>query len=632
MTFSLRTHYILYSVLLLTAIILLLAYTSHNVKLSSEKSLDSVDKRRTVQIISSQIRDDIWQTDFTLNVYLFISSPENKTNLLESLNSLITDIDQLARKPWSTQQKRKDILDQLNTKVKSLEKNISTIIDIREHRSKRFPTLSILQNKLYPISTDFITLNTLVLEDASLVNMSAEEARYYNYLTQTLRLWHRMISSFRLFVAYRSESINNPISGMNNALADIHTLFGSLQENLQQLRNLPIPEIFTFQSETFVADLTELSTTWYTSLIVVGEIHTSNDWRKDDKIIQEQLQPISKDIRALLYALDHEIDQSIQQEISSLNHLANNIILNIWLLGFFILLFIITGYFYLKNYVLNPISGVASGLELNTIKTSTMDIPVTSSLEVKTLITAFNELSLSLTNAEAVVRQTDKMSTVGELASCVAHEINNPLNNMSRIVEFAREEIAMNYSDQSSLSNDMKILLNEIDRCAAIVKNLLDFGRLKEPTVQNVSLSDILNESILLLTHKAEDNKVSIETSVAENLPNVIADPSQIHQVFVNLILNAIDFSPANETIKIIIEVFEDDIRCLVIDHGPGVDKLTIEKLFDPFYTSRKGHEGMGLGLSVCYGIIEHHQGKIGARIGDYDGLVVWFSLPIAKI
>ena len=156
MTFSLRTHYILYSVLLLTAIILLLAYTSHNVKLSSEKSLDSVDKRRTVQIISSQIRDDIWQTDFTLNVYLFISSPENKTNLLESLNSLITDIDQLARKPWSTQQKRKDILDQLNTKVKSLEKNISTIIDIREHRSKRFPTLSILQNKLYPISTDFL--------------------------------------------------------------------------------------------------------------------------------------------------------------------------------------------------------------------------------------------------------------------------------------------------------------------------------------------------------------------------------------------------------------------------------------------------------------------------------------------
>jgi len=281
--------------------------------------------------------------------------------------------------------------------------------------------------------------------------------------------------------------------------------------------------------------------------------------------------------------------------------------------------------------VLSPISDVADGLLLQSRDNKLLELPVTGTRELNALVNAFNELSSSLSRAEAVVRHTDKMSTVGELASCVAHEINNPLNNMARITEFIEEEVKASSADEN-IGKDFNILHREMDRCAAIVKNLLEFGKPREPSISRVSLPGLLDESLQLLQHKARDNGITLDKQVSENLPVVNADASQIHQVFVNLILNAIEFSPRGETITIALENQSDgqSVICRVTDHGPGADESMIERLFDPFYTTRKGHEGMGLGLSVCYGIIQHHQGEIGAHAGDKDGLVVWFTLPVA--
>ena len=627
---SLKSHYILSSALLFVAIVVVLTYTSFNVNKSSEQSLINVGDRQVVQQTSAYIRDSIWKTDSSINAYVLASSKKNKDSLQINLENIENSIEKLVLNKWGSIKNHRNLLNELKQEVATMRQHIMTLIDLRENRSKRFPTLSILENTLYPINLEFVTTNSLAISDITLIKMTSDEAEYFALHSSILRLWHRMISSFRLFVAYRTETLNNPVTGMSNEVLDIETLYSGVKENLQKLKNTEKMNTISLENKSATNELIDLSANWYKSFKIVSQIHTSDEWRKDDILIREQIQPRSQKIRALLYNLDLEIDQSFQQEIFSLTDLAAKTIRNIWVLGILTLIFISAGYFYIKKHILNPIHNVAEGLKTQKIENKKIALPDTGTSEVNTLITAFNELSRSLASAEAIVRQTDKMATVGELAACVAHEINNPLNNMSIIVELAREEVSTKLPE-ADLNNDIKILQHEIDRCAAIVKNLLDFGRLKEPSIKQVSITTILDESIQLLNHKASINHITIKSYVPSNIPDIEADPSQIHQVFVNLILNAIDFSPKNETINITIEKQKEKIICNVIDHGKGVDEFVIEKLFDPFYTTRKGHEGMGLGLSVCYGIVQAHQGEIGARSSKNGGLTIWFTLPVSN-
>jgi signal transduction histidine kinase len=628
---SLKSRYVLSATLLVALIVVMLGWGTYSVRNSSQDSLDIVNSRRLAQLASSQIRDGVWETDFYLNAFLLTPSADNKDKLFSGLKELANHIESLADDPWTRTDQRRRLLGHLKLKIKTMQQDMTTLVDIRENREKRFPSLSIIRNQLYPANLEFVTLTSLALEEMPMAQMSAGNAEFYRLLTDTQRIWQRMIASFRLFVAYRSESISNPIPGMSNELDDIDTLYAGITGNLAQLAELKKTANIEIQASDMIDEMSYIAENWYENFKRVSEIHTSREWRRDDAIIKEQLQPLSQEIRRLLYQLDDEIDQSIKLEVKSLTHLAETIIERIWFLGIIILSFIVMGYYYLRNRVLTPISTVANGLLIQSQNNQAMQIPNTSTRELNQLVDAFNQLSDSLAKAEAVVRHTDKMATVGELASCVAHEINNPLNNMARITEFIEEEINTGNVSET-VNKDFSILHREMDRCAGIVRNLLDFGKPREPAISRTSLPELLDESIQLLKHKALDNRIIIDTQIVPELSPVYADPSQIHQVFVNLLLNAIEFSPPGETITVALEQQDEQfVICRVMDHGPGADESKIEHFFDPFYTTRKGHEGMGLGLSVCYGIIQHHQGDIGAHAGEHDGLVVWFTLPVAS-
>jgi len=628
---SLKSRYIISAALLFSLIVLMLTWATLSVRDSSDDSLSNVNNRRLIQLASSQLRDGVWETDFYLNAFLLTPSSKNKGKLIVSIKDLAVNLETLANNQWTHTEERRSLLRQLDHNIQTMHQDITALIDIHEDQEKRFPSLSIIHNNLYPANLEFVTLSSLALEEMPMEHMSSQDADFYRLLAGTQRTWHRMIASFRLFVAYRSETLSNPARGMRNELNDIDMLFSVIKYDLKQLAELKHSGLTSIQTRETVDQMSLIADNWYDNFKVVSQIHTSGEWRKDDVIIREKLQPLSQDIRRLLYKLDNEIDQSIKLEVQSLTYLAESIIERIWMLGIAILFFIVIGYFYLGNRVLAPISNVADGLMIQSQDNKKMQLPNTSTRELNTLVNAFNQLSESLTRAEAVVRHTDKMATVGELASCVAHEINNPLNNMARITEFIEEEITTGNIDDN-LSKDFNILHREMDRCAGIVKNLLDFGKPKEPSIQTTSLTPLLDESIQLLKHKAQDKNITLKKRVSADLPEVNADPSQIHQVFVNLLLNAIEFSPSDETITVTAKKNDDQtVICSVIDHGPGADESKIERFFDPFYTTRQGHEGMGLGLSVCSGIIIHHQGAIGASAGKRGGLVVWFTLPIAN-
>lgn len=625
--YSLRARYILFTILLSTLIFIVLLWASLSVRQSSDTTLENAANRRLVQTTSSQIRDGVWEIDFHTNVYLLTPSEQNRQQLTASLNTLKQNIQMLADNPWSGTPSRKKLVGQLRDGMQSMRSIIGSLIEIRENQEMRFPSLSIIQGKLYPANLEFITLSSLALEEMPIEHMSSNDAEFYRLLADTQRIWQRMIASFRLFVAYRTETIINPRQGMTNEVNDINTLFAGVMNNLLQLQNLQRTDLPGIQGNETIEEMIYIAENWHENFKVVSEIHTSGQWRRDDAIIKNKLQPLSRQIRLRLHDLDHEIDQSVNIDMQSLTLLAESIIHRIWLLGGIILLFLLGGYVYLRKRVLEPISGVADGLLYRGSHNERHPLPYSDSREVNALVVAFNNLSESLEQAQAVVRHTDKMSVVGQLASGVAHEINNPLNNMARLTEFIEDEVVAR-NDNERVQEDFRILHHELDRCAAIVKNLLDFGKPSTPQMKQVNLADIIEESIKLLNHQALAKNISIRTEFSDTDHSVTADPSQIHQVIVNLLLNAIYFSPDGEDIAVSASAQNNGMICRIIDNGPGATEAEIEQFFEPFYTTRSGHEGTGLGLSVSYGIIQHHGGDIGAYSNESGGLTVWFTLP----
>jgi two-component system NtrC family sensor kinase len=248
---------------------------------------------------------------------------------------------------------------------------------------------------------------------------------------------------------------------------------------------------------------------------------------------------------------------------------------------------------------------------------------------------AFNYLTDTLSRAEKereyaenIACQAAKMATVGELAAGVAHEINNPLNNMMSLTEMM-EAMVDRGADPTVLREDLNILRQEGRRCADIVQGLLDLARPKAPVLVPVQMLLLVEESIRLLASKARAATVSISLFSEPQLPDILGDKGQLQQVMVNLLLNAIQESPKGATVQVsLVQGEKKVLKCLVTDQGRGLEQHQISRIFEPFYTTKQDRQGIGLGLSVSYSIIQRHGGEMGAHPAKGKGLVLWFTLP----
>ena len=235
--------------------------------------------------------------------------------------------------------------------------------------------------------------------------------------------------------------------------------------------------------------------------------------------------------------------------------------------------------------------------------------------------------------SRAFVRSA-KLASIGELTTGLAHEINNPL----AIISAEQTNIADIISDRESTSTDFEQALesvnrckNQVRRCGAITQKLLQFGRSKESHVEPIELSPQLREITSLMERQASLRNVTINLNIDDDLPFVLADPIEIEQVVVNLINNSMDAMPSGGEISIRTIQDVDQVFLEVADTGTGIPSEVIDRVFEPFYTTKPVGQGTGLGLSVCYGIVRSWGGeiKITSRMGK--GTAVRLILLIQK-
>jgi two-component system NtrC family sensor kinase len=279
-------------------------------------------------------------------------------------------------------------------------------------------------------------------------------------------------------------------------------------------------------------------------------------------------------------------------------------------------------------------------------------VPVTGPDEVGTLAATFNQLADSLehnlqekdralteTNrlyrnlkvARARLNQAERLSALGMLAAGVSHELNNPLSVILSTAGNLREALG----EVNPLAEDVTIIEGETQRCRQIIQGLLNFAASGESHAEEVDLNALLRETFALAVRDQRARGLTAEWALDGQLPPLWADPRQLQQVFLNLLMNAADAMEGRGVIGIqTAESIEGGRRRVLIqftDHGCGIDAADLDHIFDPFYTTKKGGAGFGLGLAVSYGIIAAHGGEITVASEVGRGSVFSITLPLRR-
>ena len=240
------------------------------------------------------------------------------------------------------------------------------------------------------------------------------------------------------------------------------------------------------------------------------------------------------------------------------------------------------------------------------------------------------------------VVESGKLATIGELAAGIAHEINNPVAIMVEEAGWIEDLLEDEDLKESKNWDEFKRALRQINtqgrRCKEITHKLLSFARKTDSTVNDVQVNDAIIEIVSLTAQMAKYNNVTIETDLNQGIPYIRISPSELQQVILNLINNAIDaMEKTGGTIKIETKVSKLEKNNVVIsiqDDGPGIPKNNLTRIFDPFFTTKAVGKGTGLGLSICYGIIQKMGGKIDvhSQVEKGSRFRIWIPFQTAEI
>jgi two-component system NtrC family sensor kinase len=280
-----------------------------------------------------------------------------------------------------------------------------------------------------------------------------------------------------------------------------------------------------------------------------------------------------------------------------------------------------TGLFATRNAEIFIIVGGILAIVLATIFTTRLTIH-----RLQEAATRMDEL-----NAQLI--QSDKMAALGKMAAGVAHEINNPLaviiQKTGWMEDLLMEEDFKETKNLDEFKSSIKKIEEHVERAKKVVHNMLGYARKMEPRLEDVDIQQTLTQTIGLLENYARINNIIIRTDFAPDIPIIASDQSQLQQVFLNLISNAIDAVGKDGRVEVLSRRRGDRIMVEIVDNGPGIPAEMQKRIFDPFVTSKQPGKGTGLGLWISYNIMEKLGGKIGFSSQVGIGTTFTVEIPV---
>ena len=244
------------------------------------------------------------------------------------------------------------------------------------------------------------------------------------------------------------------------------------------------------------------------------------------------------------------------------------------------------------------------------------------------------EMEKEMMNEQVI--EAGKLASIGELAAGIAHEINNPVAVMVEEAGWIRDLLDEEDLKETANLEEFKRSLNQIQtqghRCKQITHKLLSFARKTDPTVKLVQVNEVIEDVISLSQQRALYATVKIETNLDPDLPKVEASPSELQQVFLNMINNSLDaMDSKGGTIEVISRVSGRFVVVDVADTGVGIPRSNLQRIFDPFFTTKPVGKGTGLGLSICYGIMKKMGGDLTVNSAVGLGTTFHIHIPMTQ-
>ncbi len=245
----------------------------------------------------------------------------------------------------------------------------------------------------------------------------------------------------------------------------------------------------------------------------------------------------------------------------------------------------------------------------------------------RTLEQKVRERTEELVAMQARVAQSERLASLGMLAAGVAHEINNPLGGILALTSLTLEEMPKDDPNRE----DLEEVVNQTRRCRDIVKGLLEFSRQSRMGADLADLNRIIDDTLSLVGRQAAFFNVNIVKEYDPELPSVIADKGELQQVFVNVLVNAAQAIKDHGTVRIVTRPSADGefVEVLISDTGHGIPPEDVDRIFDPFFSTKPSGQGTGLGLSIAYGIVTSHKGTIQVSSQIGKGTTFTIRLPL---
>lgn len=253
----------------------------------------------------------------------------------------------------------------------------------------------------------------------------------------------------------------------------------------------------------------------------------------------------------------------------------------------------------------------------------------------RTLEERVERKTAELGEAHAHLLRVEKLASIGKLAAIVAHEINNPLAGILVYAKLLLKRLRRGQSQAHASSDEarqfLETIIDESARCGEIVKGLLQFSRQTKANVEPHDVNEIIKQSIRLVQHKIDLMNIQVHTDLNDELQQIVCDGQQIKQALVALLINACEAVSAGEGVLTIRSRYVPNshvVEIRISDNGVGMDEETKRQIFEPFFTTKEQGKGVGLGLSVVYGIVTGHGGEIEVRSAPGDGTTFMIRLP----